>query len=632
MIDRRDFLSGVAITGAAIGLSPAEAIARGLLIDDSTPVYPPALTGMRGSHAGSFEVAHSIAWQGKTYPVPTQTTDEPYDLVIVGGGISGLSAAHYARRYLGEDASILILDNHDDFGGHAKRNEFTQDGRIWLGSGGSQSIDSPSTFSAEAVSLMKDLHIETDRFYDYFDRDFSTRYELGTGLYLNETDQFLRAQSTSNPLSFDDRAERKAVADLIDALPIGAADREAMISIFIDQVDWLSDYTHEEKLDLLRSKPYRDLLKIHGSLSDNALSFFTDDSKTLFGTGWDVWSGLEAVRLYHPGTIGLGIDPATVDGAYSDEPYIFHFPDGNASLARLLVKRLIPDIAGDVDIAGDLDMEKVVLARFDYSKLDQPRAPTQIRLNSTAVRAENIGGAAQVCYVRDGKVEKVIGRRAVMACYNHMLPFIMPEMPEAQATALQIHEKAPLTYVNVVVRNWRFWKKAGIRMFLAPGCILSKAQIDYPVSMGGYECTTGPDSPAVIHMIHAATAPGEAIDEQARQGRHQMYAMSLRDYEHETRKVLSGAFDRYGFDFDRDVSQFTVNRWPHGYAYEYNELYDDPSCVAYHGIARGPDKGPHVEGRQKIGNISIANSDSSAFAYLQGAINAAHRAVQELYG
>src|SRR3546814_2441661 len=121
-IDRRDFLQGAAITAAAFGLAPelAQAAALERAAQDQPGYYPPALTGMRGSHPGSFEDAHALR-DGTAFDNVTDT-GETYDLIVVGGGISGLSAAHFYRQAKGQTARILVLDNHDDFGGHAKRN------------------------------------------------------------------------------------------------------------------------------------------------------------------------------------------------------------------------------------------------------------------------------------------------------------------------------------------------------------------------------------------------------------------------------------------------------------------------------------------------------------------------------
>ena len=138
-ITRRDFLNGVAIgTGASL-LSPAELFA-GTASDEAPSSYPPTSTGLRGNHPGAYEVMHDLAWRGQR-PASYRALDEHYDLVIVGAGLSGLSAAHFYRQRMGAEAKILLLDNHDDFGGHAKRNEFHHDGRTLLGVGGSVNLE-----------------------------------------------------------------------------------------------------------------------------------------------------------------------------------------------------------------------------------------------------------------------------------------------------------------------------------------------------------------------------------------------------------------------------------------------------------------------------------------------------------
>ena len=150
-ITRRDFLNRVALTAAAAMLPSALLAAADMQAtrEQSPDYYPPALTGLRGSHPGSFDAAHSLRdgtfWEHAGTPIDSE---ESYDLVVVGGGISGLSAAHFFRKVAGPEAHVLILDNHDDFGGHAKRNEFSAPGRAMLGYGGTFSIESPAPYSA----------------------------------------------------------------------------------------------------------------------------------------------------------------------------------------------------------------------------------------------------------------------------------------------------------------------------------------------------------------------------------------------------------------------------------------------------------------------------------------------------
>src|SRR5215472_16775564 len=189
-ISRRDFLNGSAM---AIG---AKLLPFGSMLGDTArsepqnqPGYdPPATTGLRGSHPGSFEIAHSLRdgtfWQNASTPIDT---GETYDLVVVGGGISGLAAAYFFREKAGRSARILILENHDDFGGHAKRNEFHLGGRLQLLNGGTLLIDSPTPYSPVADGLLKTLGIDPPQFDASFtDRKLYRSLSLGSGVFFDK--------------------------------------------------------------------------------------------------------------------------------------------------------------------------------------------------------------------------------------------------------------------------------------------------------------------------------------------------------------------------------------------------------------------------------------------------------------
>src|SRR6202162_5526067 len=177
-ITRRDFLNGVSVgvggaVASATGVSKifgADILLAAAVLDELSPenvagYYPPAKMGLRGNHDGSFTFAHLMrdgqSWNdlGKA-----AATGESYDLIVVGGGISGLASAYFYRQRAGKNARILILDNHDDFGGHAKRNEFQAGGRMVLSYGGMQSIESPGRYSPEAKTLLKEIGIQTEKF------------------------------------------------------------------------------------------------------------------------------------------------------------------------------------------------------------------------------------------------------------------------------------------------------------------------------------------------------------------------------------------------------------------------------------------------------------------------------------
>jgi spermidine dehydrogenase len=302
------------------------------------------------------------------------------------------------------------------------------------------------------------------------------------------------------------------------------------------------------------------------------------------------------------------------------DPYIYHFPDGNASVARLLVRALVPG-----SIPGKT-MEDIVLARADYNALDRGKQSTRLRLQSTAVNVAHTADRknVDVSYVQYGQTWRVRGRHVILATYNQVIPALCPELSAAQKEALAFQEKAPIVYSNVLLRNWRAFAQLGINQIYSPRGFCHCAWLDFPVSMGGYAFSRDPDQPILLHAVHVPNQPGRGLSmrEQFRLGRRQLYRMNLEDYRPAILAQLGGALAAGGFDAERDVADMTVNRWPHGYSYSYNELDDDPSWF-------GTEKGPHLAARAQHDRISIANADAQASAYLDSAMDSGIRAAQE---
>jgi spermidine dehydrogenase len=324
-----------------------------------------------------------------------------------------------------------------------------------------------------------------------------------------------------------------------------------------------------------------------------------------------------------PGTHGLGIGELENEPPGRDEPYIFHFPDGNAGVARSLVRKLIPKA-----VPGNT-MEDLVLSRVDYGLLDQESNDTRIRLNSTAVKVGHVDSDrhVDVTYVRNSEVHRVRAKHTILACYNEIIPHLCSELPEKQKEAIAYATKVPLVYISVAVRDWKAFENLGYQDFYIPqGILMHSFGMDFPVSMGGYDYTQKSNEPAVIHGTYVPTVPDQGLKarEQHIAGQKKLYEQTFDDLEHDIVRQMSGALEGGGFDAERDIAALTVNRWPHGYAYEYNDYADPPEFNRYNG--------PHLAGAAQIGRISIANSDASAYAYVNGAIDAADRAVGEQIG
>jgi spermidine dehydrogenase len=319
-----------------------------------------------------------------------------------------------------------------------------------------------------------------------------------------------------------------------------------------------------------------------------------------------------------------GLNATALSGTSTmGEPYIHHFPDGNASVARLLVRGMIPSVA------PGSTMEDVVTACFDYDKLDVSGSPVRLRLNSTVVNVEHDGPLAKakqvgVTYVKDGQSYRVRGRACVLACYSSMVRFLCPDLPSKQLKALELAGKSPIIYTNVLINNWRAWKELGIGCAAAPGSYHSQAFLDFPVSIGDYRFSQNPDQPIIVHMERFPKGEDHRASriDQTRAGRIELSSTSFETIEREIRTQLSGMLSSGGFDAARDIEAITVNRWAHGYT-EWGKPADA-------GLAE--DVEPHIIGRQRHGRVVIANADAGASAMTHTSIEQAHRAINELDG
>lgn len=617
-ITRRDFLNGVAI-GIAAGMTP-------LQILQAAPdgrYYPPTLTGLRGSHASAFEVAHQMGWEKKTFDTDALPIAEQYDLVVVGGGISGLSAAWFYRQRHPQ-ARILVIENHDDFGGHAKRNEFSAGGRTIIGYGGSEAFQSPNhLYSKEVNGLLKALGVDIKRFETAFDRNFYPDLKLSRGVFFDKEtfgeDKLVTGDPT--PMVADDiapeRLNARSIRDFINDFPLPEADRKALIDLHEAPRDYLAGKSLEEKNAHLERTSYRDFLLKDVGLSPTAVAYFQGRTNDFMALSIDAVAASDAYSFGFPGFSAMQLDPISEEArAEMEEPYIYHFPDGNASLARLLVRDLIPQVA------PGKGMDDIVLAKFDYSQLDQAAHPVRIRLNSTAVSVRNVEGGVNVGYSRGGQLAQVRARHCVMACYNMMIPYLLRDLPAEQAQALSQNVKFPLVYTKVVVRNWQAFQKLGVHEIYAATQPYSRIKLDYPVSMGGYEHPRDPAQPIGLHMVYVPTTPNAGMNgrDQARTGRAKLYAQSFDQLEAQLRDQLQRMLGPGGFDHQKDILAITVNRWSHGYSCFTNTLYDDAEQTERW----------MEQAKKPLGNVTIANSDAAWSAYAHAAIDEAWRAVGEL--
>ena len=618
-ITRRDFIHELSLVSLALGM-PAGTLAGAVARQPPSGHYPPIRTGIRGAHPGSFEVAHALVREQKVFDQPREL-NEDYDLVVVGGGLSGLAAAWFYRQLRGLDARMLILDNHDDFGGHAKRNEFHHGGQMRMAWGGTVNMEY-TKYSEVARGLLYQLGIDIPRLlkdssFGWLDND--------TGL---QAATWFDAESYGRDVLVPGIVPREMapneLAERVGEFPIAEPARAALHHFLSYQGDVLTGKTAAEKLAYLRRTSYAEFLRRHFAMPEEAIQVFSRAPMSFWGVRAENLSVVECLETGLPGGHVLGdFKPTPEDAADGPSPDAM-FPDGNASIARLLVRSLIP--ASVPGMAPDDDPFNIVTAALDYAQLDQPAAPVRLRLSATAVHVENRpdGAGVSIRYVNEGEVLAVSGRHCVLACDNVIIPSLCPQLPTPQKAALKQCVRRPLLVINAALRNGRAIQESGVSGAYLPGRLCQGVNLVTGINVADYRPRWHPDDPCIVQFYGAVAAPrpdGLTISQQNHAARVHLLGMAFEDFEREVRTVLKGIWGPGGFEPAEDILAITVNRWPHGYARDHLDLED----AAWN--AQPP---PNEIGRQTFGNIAIANSDAGADAYTHTAFDQAWRAVNEL--
>jgi spermidine dehydrogenase len=643
-ITRRDFLNGVGVTLTGSLLATHQVSAFASLMDQGlqeTPepggYYPPTRTGLRGSHAGSFEVAHALT-QGQHWDEVTDTSEQ-YDLVVVGAGISGLSSAYFFQADLGRGARVLLLDNHDDFGGHAKRNEFHYQGHTMLLNGGTSNLEWVDQYSTISRSLLKAIGIDTNALrkysettYQYFDS-----MKLGAATFFCK-EAFGQDRLVLGPKGNDTSGDVAPGggdhwAEWLAKTPLSATAQQDLVRLYDPKLpDFMPGLTDAEKKDRLSKITYQDFLLNTVKVTPEVIPFLNRARN-----GIDVFAALAAYQEGHPGFQGMQLEPYPKVGPLthiggtqhgnevvsSTGPYYIEFPDGNATITRMLVRAMIPDA-----LPGKT-MEDAVTSQLNYGFLDRTGQAVRVRLNSTVVQARHVGDPdsakeVEVTYVRAGKAEKVRAAHVVLACYNAIIPYLAPELSKTQKDALHYCVKKPIVVTSVCIRDWKPFAKLGVREVSCPGMFHSSFGLGRVPIIGEYRGSRSPKDPILLSMWAEPVGPGATERDQYRSGRMKLLSMTFEDFERDIRDQISRAMAGSGFDAARDIVAITVNRWPHGYAYMYNMLYDKPEWALL-----DPEDKPCYVGRRQFGRISIANSDAAGSSHTDAAMDEAYRATGE---
>ncbi|HWF38910.1 MAG TPA: NAD(P)-binding protein [Candidatus Acidoferrales bacterium] len=641
-ITRRDFLNGmgVALTSSMLPTSQVSAFAKMMRQSaqegQSGEYYPPTRTGMRGSHPGSFEVAHELAMGQHWDNAPD--TGERYDMVIVGAGISGLSSAYFFTNSAGPNAKVLLLDNHDDFGGHAKRNEFHYNGRMLLLNGGTSNLEVVDQYSTVSRTLLKAIGIDLQRLQKASDTtgEFYNSMNLGTATFFAKevfgSDKRVMGAPKGGQMGFRGRGIGADWATWLKDTPFSDTARKDLIRLYDPTLpDFYTGLTDEEKKYKLSRITYQDYLLNVVKVTPEVIPFLNRARNEI-----DVFAAYAAFLEGHPGFQGLKLAPypkvgplTHIGGTQHGNEVVSYggptieFPDGNASITRLLVRSMIPDA-----LPGNT-MEDAITSHLNYSYLDRDNQHVRVRLNSTAVHVKHLGDPetakeVEITYVRGGKAEKVRAQNVILACYNMIIPYLCPEMSTTQKDALAYCVKKPLVYTSVCIKDWTPFADAKLRSVTCPQMFHQGFSLGRAPVFGDYKGPRSPQDPMVLSLTAEPVGEGKTERDQYRTGRMKMLGWDFEYFEKKIRDQLARGMEGTGFDPARDIVAITVNRWPHGYAYMYNMLYDKPEWA----LLDADDK-PCYVGRKRFGRVSIGNSDAAGSSHTDAAIDEGFRAAGE---
>jgi spermidine dehydrogenase len=609
-ITRRDFiygsslLMGSALAGCDSGDSRAPVAVQDYGFDVGSDWYGPGGTGdyaaSHGNTPGLVRTAHDIrAGRFNDAALRVADSSEEFDLVIIGGGFAGLSAAHHFHR-LNPSGRALILDNHPIFGGEAKRNDFEVNGVHISGPQGSNdfavqrktgdpddyftALNLPREYEfAEPGGAAAGMRIPFDN-YDYLHWHHNS-FDVGHFFRSGATPwvkDLWRSGLDDAPWSEEERQAFRRLREIDVVAPNGQA---------LDP--WLDSMTINSY--------YEDVL----GLPETVASYYDPIMASIIGLGGDAISAHWGRYFSMPGFTR----PTDYEAGA-----LMSFPGGNAAIARHFVKNFNP---GAIDGSS---FEEILFGRIVFDELDRDGKPVRIRLRSTAVNVENQADRVRVIYARDGELHQLTAKAVVMASGGWVNRHVIRDLPDTYHQAYDAFMHSPVLVANVALTNWRFLERLGVSAAIWSEGFGFTCNIRRPMIVGGHAQPLHPDQPTVLTFYAPLFKPGLPAKQQGIAARAELLGTSFADYERQIREQMTEMFDAGGFDPVNDIAGIILNRWGHAYV--------NPGP----GFRFGSDGSPAPPDviREPIGRIAIGHSELRGHQYWTGAAGEGRRAVEAL--
>jgi spermidine dehydrogenase len=611
-ITRRDFIGSTLIgSGAMLLGAPPPATAQGLTSDWNGYAGIGDYARSNGNVASVVNAAHGVRdgiYEQKI--ASAAPVDEPYDLVIVGGGFSGIIAA-YEFHKAQPNKRCLVLDNHPVFGGEAKQNQMQVDGVVLTGPQGSNGTIVPAagTNYAHVQALWDDVGLP--RSFDFV----APSKDAASLKFARDHYDPMYWGETANSLGyfFDTPFAQKRAwvvnpwSDNLQRAPISPQVRDSWLKWKHAEILKHGDEAATDRW--LDSMSYGDLVTRVMGLSPEVFRL----SDPLVATA-DYAVSSDAISGYAAKLLGL---PGTDTAAISSDA--FSFPGGNAAIMRHIVKKLIPD-----SITGTRAFKDVLYAPIQFDALDRPGQPTRIRLNSMVVAVKHDGlpeasKSVQVTYAVNGELKRVTAKAAIVSGGGWITRHVVRDMPPAYVKAYSQFHHGPILVANVAVRNWKPFAELGItcaHWFDGLGFFVNVRQ---PM-LDGAPAPLDPSKPAMLTMYIGFPQSGVPIGPQTAAARGKLFGTSFADFEGQIRHQLQVLFGGAGFDARRDIAGIILNRWGHAYI--------APQPGFYFGTPDNP--APLEVIREPYGRIAFGHSELSGRQSWGRAGKEAQRAIRQI--